>query len=560
MSSERYLEFDSTFRDRSLYPLPSDFVIQISQSGQGGKLTAKGPISDASPVLVWHSTFVEGLTGFSSYTGITASPVATISSMGNSTFQIVSPTGLRQVRNFYVGSAFSTTTGTYTVRRVVEYLPLNQTSAMVTVDSAIPDAILGLTGVFGFFNPTPLATDTPEPVVTKVYIPGSNDNLEANMRTQTHGLGGDNFYIGYTLHNIDTNTSRLITSFDHITRLATIESPTPTGENWAFTGTYNFAIRKQLPAQTGAIDHIVVAENRSIIQLSTGASSVYNLYAGDFIRIAPNTGDLPPYQPPLTEEKRIAQYVTGNGTIASALNTSSFILGSTASSTDGYYTGGILTDSNLNETSRVVSYTGATKGITVSPAFSAPSAGDEWYMRSAILSTPFSAAIATGMKYEIESYSRDGVNPFNYSGSLVSSQQEICYEVELNNLTLPNSLLKSGRGGRPVFYPFFYVMLEQVSGSSGGNKGVIYSNNPSAYKMLFRAILSDTSNPVSSPFIKIDSHGMNHIIKFRPNDSFRFGVFHSNGEPVQTVIEDTESPTEPNPLAQINACFSFRRI
>jgi hypothetical protein len=78
--------------------------------------------------------------------------------------------------------------------------------------------------------------------------------------------------------------------------------------------------------------------------------------------------------------------------------------------------------------------------------------------------------------------------------------------------------------------------------------------------MLFRAIVDDTPIPAISPFIKIDGDGMAHTIRIKPNDTFRFSVYHANGELFKTVIEDFDSPKEPNPLAQISACFSFKKV
>jgi hypothetical protein len=162
--------------------------------------------------------------------------------------------------------------------------------------------------------------------------------------------------------------------------------------------------------------------------------------------------------------------------------------------------------------------------------------------------------------YELEKFSRENYTPFIYTGSTVSSQQEVCYEIELVNLVLPNTVLQSGRGGRPIFYPYLYVELQQVASSNSHQKGIIYSNNPNSYKMLFRALVNDTATPASSPFIKIDGDSMSHVIKFKPNDSFKFGVYHANGSVFQTVAIDTTPPSNPNPMVQISACFSFKRV
>ena len=143
---------------------------------------------------------------------------------------------------------------------------------------------------------------------------------------------------------------------------------------------------------------------------------------------------------------------------------------------------------------------------------------------------------------------------------MTSVQEAVNYEVELINLILPNSLLISARGGRPIFYPYLYVELQQVSSGTSVSKNVIYSNNPHSFKMMFRAVVDDTTATVSSPFIKIDGDSMTHVVKFKPNDAFKFSVYHSNGEPFVSEVEDQYSPTEPNPLCQISACFSFKRL
>ena len=59
MASFRYLEFDSTYRDRNMYPNPAEFVVELSSSGKNGRETARDPVSNASPELYWNSSFNE---------------------------------------------------------------------------------------------------------------------------------------------------------------------------------------------------------------------------------------------------------------------------------------------------------------------------------------------------------------------------------------------------------------------------------------------------------------------------------------------------------------------
>ena len=56
--SIRYLEFDSRFRDRTLYPNPSTFVVEASQTGQGDRFSAKDPVCDSSPISVWNTSLL----------------------------------------------------------------------------------------------------------------------------------------------------------------------------------------------------------------------------------------------------------------------------------------------------------------------------------------------------------------------------------------------------------------------------------------------------------------------------------------------------------------------
>ena len=255
--------------------------------------------------------------------------------------------------------------------------------------------------------------------------------------------------------------------------------------------------------------------------------------------------------------------MAGAGTFAKAQAStdSIFTLSPGASTVNGYYNNSFLTVAGGN-TRLVTSYTGATLSGSISGTWgSSFAAGAGWVTNTVTLETPFTVNPSTGANtYEIEQFSRDGWNPFTYSGSLVSTQEMVCYEVELLNLVLPNITLASGRGGRPISYPYLYLELQNISSSSAGNRGIIYSNNPYSNKMTFRVIVDDTSATTSSPFIKLDSDGMIHSIKFKPTDSFRFAVYLPDGSLFQTVQQDTVPPTPPNPLVQISACFAFKRV
>jgi hypothetical protein len=561
----------------------------MAQSGQGTKFTARDPVSDCSPVLIWNNNFLQGATGQNYISNITVSPGPNPGNQGNAVFQMQA-TGFKQVRNFYTGAVIARdATGIYppnapiTARRIIEYLPLNEDNAMVTLDSALPDSLVGLSG-FYIANPTPIPTDTPDSTI-KFFIPGSNQCLDPTERTQTFGLGSDNFYINYYVMNTDTGSYRQIIAFDALTRLATLDSPLPPGEDWADTTSSlaNFVIRKAIPIEGfwGAGTPVVFATTRAV-QLQDQPSPGTNGYNGDFLRISPyidaptpyNVTTTPPYNAAVTaaypencqsEERRIQRFVYGLGTIVSISGTT-VNLGSTASS-GSEYVGALLSNTSVPQalpsyyhpTATIIAYNGVTKEATTDIVLTG-NPGDSWLIRTCILSSPFSVVPNPQSLYEIEPFTRDNYNPFIYTGSIVSSQEVVCYEVELLNLILPNALLASGRGGRPIFYPYLYVELQQISSAGSANRNIIYSNNPNSYKMLFRAVVDDTPIPAISPFIKIDGDGMVHTIKFKPNDAFRFAVFHANGDPFKTIFDENYSPSAPNALTQISACFAFKRV
>lgn len=595
MSSLRYFEFDSTYRNRTLYPSPSEFVIDISQTGQKSRDNALDPVSDCSPILEWNNSFQE-LVASNSITDITISPVAPESMINNITFQITTTSagGFRQVNNFYNGcSIYLTVAGINYARRIVSYNYLNLTNAIISLDSPMEDLAFSVApGVATISNPTPLPTDTtPTPPFTKVstqfFIPA--------------GAPIDNFYVNYYIQVLANPVSGIlaqtskITSYNGNTRMATLARPT--NQDWASDPLANayFCIRKSIPISVGNIYGVNI--NGTALQLDvtklSGAGT--NTYNNSGLRIVQtNPGGLPlavngfsnlsiPANQPFLEEAIVSNFVAGSGsfgnvTVAGPVTTFTLnggnnffnYIGCLVTNTSvnfPNYSTGVITNSVQNTPGQGYTYTVTSwSGLT-------PTDGDSWVICTAFINytmTNPSAGQAFDQNppigpdvyptYEIEQFSRENCNPFTYTGSTVSSQQEVCYEIELMNLVLPNTLLISGRGGRAIFYPYLYVELQQVASSNSHQRGIMYSNNPNAYRMLFRALVNDTATPATSPFIKIDGDGMTHAVKFKPNDSFKLGVYHANGTLFETVLQDTTPPTQPNQMAQISACFSFKRM
>lgn len=479
MSNTRFLELDSTYRDRNRWPLPAQFEIPISQTGQKGRFDAIDPVSYAAPVKSWTSNnfnlSTPGVTFVTATVDTIGAPNNVAATNGTQVFVITAAAGLlQQITNYYI-SAIANNTSISQLRRIFEYRYLGTDSggtndrALLTVESSYSDAFApGNTIVIT--DPTDIS-NTSFPLF---FIP--------------FGDIGTNVYTTYLLYNETLNESRPISYYDfstHLLQVNTSTSVVATQHSGLVTGwliTDNYSIRKEKPALFGTI--LAGATTTSIPLSAVGISNTTDFYNRQFLRI-----------------------------------------------TSG---------ADKNEIQSIISYDGLTNTARVLPGFTtAPALNDT---------------------FEILNFSYDNAVPFVYTGSMVSQQEEVCYEITLIDLVLPNKMLISPRGGRIAFYPYVYVELVNISGANSGMKNIIYSNNPNATKMLFRATVNDITNPIVSTFVKINGDGATQTVKFKPNDSLRFSVRLQNGEIYQTNISDYYSPYVPNFDVQISALFGLKRL
>ena len=469
MSNIRYLEIDSTYRNREQYPSPSKFEVLISQTGIRDRFEANDPVALSSPLVTWTPTTVLS-SGVIQY------------NPGNTTtrFLGVFPSETNHLEGYYNGLTI-TVNGTITLITKTEFQSLNDNGkkciwlSVETALSAVPsdgDSIIA--------NPS---FDTENGVF---WIPNT---VYANK-----------YYNDYIIWNDTLQTGAKIISYEGITHTAGVNvSYNPQIQGW--TDNDQYVLRLESPKEFGTLDVNQTVSN--IIQLPIGFSEVVNYYVGGFIRI-----------------------------------------------TSGFHYGKIA---------RIVTYTGPGKPATGGFPNATPPIppNEEIPARLARINGSFEW-LTTGTLFEILNFSYENAVPFVYTGSLVSQQEMVCYEIELVNLILPNTTLTTG--GRSAFYPYVYVELQNISAAGAGTKNIIYSNNPHSTRRLFRAAIDDIPNPLLTPFIKIDGDGMHQTIKFKPNDSFKFGVYLFDGKDFETVIPETYSPLPPNKLIQISALFSMKRL
>ena len=389
--------------------------------------------------------------------------------------------------------------------------------------------------------------------VSTNYISGSSTLLSPVQRRRILGskfLYTDDTvtydYILFSLQNpfSDTVVDGVGISISNASTPTDTEFPSlyiPTGEN-----ANNFYVNCIIQRVTNTLDPSLV-ESRTIV----GFNGPTKLGYDGLTRLAQLDNPFSTFLPTDTIIIR-RQAASESGTLAVAgTSKTTFTLPSSASSVEDFYVGSFIrffgslspiptTTTNGDEVRKIVSYNSVTKVITVISGFT---------------TTPPIGAI-----YEILPFTIDNANPFVYTGSMVSQQEMVCYEIKLVNLVLPNRILSVGKGSLITFYPYVYVQLSNVSASGAGSKNIIYSNNPHSTKVLFRAPITDVPNLTSSTFIKIDGDGMVQTIKFKPNDNLYFAVTLPSGEIFDTILPEFVSPRIPNVLGQISAMFAIRRV
>lgn len=169
-------------------------------------------------------------------------------------------------------------------------------------------------------------------------------------------------------------------------------------------------------------------------------------------------------------------------------------------------------------------------------------------------------AYADALNFCIQNFVREGVVPLNFSGSYFTQSQMTCYEITILNLILPNVEIDSLNSLLTSGFPYVLLEISNVTMPNSGNKNVIYSNNPSVVNSTFVCSISDINDPIKSKFIKISSDGTIQTIKFSPADNLRFRILLPSGEPFKILQNDYLPPSFANPKLQIESLIELKRI
>jgi len=156
----------------------------------------------------------------------------------------------------------------------------------------------------------------------------------------------------------------------------------------------------------------------------------------------------------------------------------------------------------------------------------------------------------------IINFEKDNYTPLDYNGTMVDTNQTVCYDIKLVSITLPNKALLTG--SRIAFYPFIYVQLENLTSPNKHSGSTIISNNPNSANAIFPVSVPQVSSPDIQQFVTLYSP-ISQNLNFKPNDNLYFSVYLSDGSPFQTLVPDTYTPYPPDKSFQIDAIFSITR-
>ena len=546
---KKYLELNSAYRNRNLFPNPGKFQVNISQSGTKSQQDALDPISYAYPIYQFNfgSTFDGFITCKykvpSSQIGNTY-PV-TIANDGSGTLFVVSISVNTYSRddNYYTGCCIvGATTGQ--VRLITSYIYLStiQNTATTTLD------YLEIGVNYPFDNFTTNQT-------LYIYNPSDFGDYNNLFLFIPSSQNVDNYINNYYVYNYNRADYTKIKGFDATSHIAKLDTPKKPG----WTVLDYFSIAQEPPSNYGNLPYGVV------FQLSAKITPSFDT---DYPQAGVNVSTLGGTGTGLT----VSWSGGVNGELPNNINVyyggSKYLVGDIIDISGGNGQGKYKISSITQPSGTIVfdflldnSYINSFIRIMTSNSSSIQQIVGFYRNIAYVKDTSYTQPLSSNtvpVCFFLYQYSTDNVCPFVYTGTIISNNQPTAYYVSLVSLSLPNQPLLTG--GRITDYPFVYVEFENVGTSSTGVKNLIYSNNPNANKAVFRVSIQELIYPKTELFTKNTAIEMPQVIVFKQTDDVRITIRLPNGNVFQTVQTDTVSGSVTNFFIQISALFSILKI
>ena len=305
----RYIEFDSTRRNRVSYPEPAQFNISMNPQNITAA-TAVDPVYLSYPIFSFTTGFaLTGTLEDSIQPSISPPNIGNASDNSlivlNFTPPLVYPTNVaQQLKDYYVGACIIITNsslGVSNTRRITtyDYIGVNNSSvppgnarAIITVFPPFSDSLLiqqdYANCTFSINDPTDLSNI----YYPQVFIP--------------NGLPQPNAYVNLELYNetIPTGDYRTISYYDEVTRLVTLNCVNnPLTPDWQNNININFSFQR-----TGNIITLIQCtfyDTSTIILVNPAVNG--NIYTGNYTRTIPT--EYVYYDPQyLPQESKIVSY------------------------------------------------------------------------------------------------------------------------------------------------------------------------------------------------------------------------------------------------------------
>jgi len=521
MSNRRYIELYSANRNRNQYPLQSSFEVPFAPTRQcANSQQAFDPIF-TGPIYYKWQTSSSGVTP--AWPGPLTPETMNPPLSTQSCIYLPADSGnLSSIPNYYVGYMFH---GGGEYRTIIEYDPITSKFTLKQPFSAMPANV----DLFDPSNPTTSII----PGTTKLTVHIPSKDMNGNCVKYWSNIYDGCYIIDETISNGSNIVYAMIISYDNVTQLATIDR-----ELTGWSSGDILTLRKTLPQEKYTLTANPTPNNGTFVYFN---GIIYNSSAlSSLVGTVPAPG-------------MIVYLPAGQGNVQTNAYAGKYLYNTSNTATPPYNGGGIygtyfIKASYYNTTTSLVELLVEQNMIPLITCN---------YNPSIYLTQPREDFPEAKDDIDIVNYVKDNYSPLNYSGSVVSQNETVCYEISLVSLTLPNVILRTG--ARAAFYPFFYVEFTNTTSPSGASNDIIYSNSPTSNKALFIVPVTDTQQPLNSSFVKLYSN-MVQTVKFKPNDSLKFSVYLPDGQLFETVEQDYLSPYPPNGIIQIDAVFGIKRI
>ena len=577
MSNNRILEIDSTYRNRNEWPLPGAFEIPISQSGTKDKSNALDPVSLSVPLQSWTCNNLN-TNNSAKVSGSFTDP--TVVSLGyiTSNYTIIASTpnsgsvGFQEIPNYYQGLVmiFRKPTTTTTVTNVGAATPPTPTTTITTTGTTTVTTTTTVVTNIGTGTPP-----TPDTTITTIVVSSSTVYARRRIKEYKFLSTISNNDIGIFTFSTSVPEVDLINDTYEINDSSNITDPNhpiffvPFGRP-QINGYTGFILYNENQREYRNISEYNAENSMLFINISSGSNSLNSgVITGWLLSHNYSIRKKPPYIPllgvsytPIAGPITIATLSPPITTTYTTSTSTVILSGMPQIYTENYFKNDSIRllpasyDYSATNDSYLATPENETRIINTSLSYE-NNVGVKYIVLT--VTKPFSVTPTNTLNVEIMNFSYDNLFPFVYSGSLVSQQELVCYEIKLAELVLPNYTLSAGEGGKIAFYPYVHVELTNVSAPGGHLRNTIYSNNPNTVKVTFRCPISDLASPFLSTFVKLSCQ-TTQTIKFKPNDNLFFSVTLPNGQIFDTTLPEFYSPSPPNPVTQISASFSIRRV